>query len=163
MYVLNNSSNKTVMNTETNETKGTQQFNVSFKHIYNGLIFHKSIYIFTPVLEFKIVQKEEADKVIFKDVNYKCAWFAIDINEEKRQLLGPIKIDTEMIKSGKRIVRDDRFSDIDGCVIDCVSDDQTGLITDEIPKWMISKLMESVADEETENLAYDEQPFDKQN
>jgi hypothetical protein len=132
---------------------------VSFEHIYNGIIFGSDNNYF-PMIEFKIIQKnlsETKKKALFKYVDYKCAWFIIDINADinensqtmiihkGKRLLGPIKIDSEKILTGKRVINDINFPEINNYEITGISNDVCDLIASEdIPSWMSSLLKESV-------------------
>ena len=72
---------------------------MEIKNIYNGVIsINTSNYKFK---EFKIVSNKKIQK--FKKVNYHCAWFYYDNN---CNIIGPITLDLELIKEGKRIVDD---------------------------------------------------------
>lgn len=119
------------------EKKITQ---ITFKHIYNGLIIGENG-IF-PMIEFKIeMPKESKEQALFKYVDFKCAWFMIDVNETYKQLIGPIKIDVEKIKTGNRVINDAEFPDLNGLDIESISNVPEDLIADDdIPDWMLVKL-----------------------
>jgi hypothetical protein len=146
------------VNSGEKQKKQENTIQVSFKHIYNGLIMTKNG--FFPMIEFKIEQKNLSDekstsstsstnptktKVLFKDVDFKCAWFIIASTETDNKLIGPVKIDTERIKEGKRIIKDPMFEHINGLEIEGVSNKKEFLIKDDdIPRWMLDHLEASV-------------------
>ena len=117
-------------------------------HIYNGIIFDESP--FYPMIEFKIKNiqlKLESDaeniEFIFRDVNYKCAWFLID--SDNKRLLGPVMLDLELIKDNIRKIKDesDEFIDINGAEIQAVSNDDL-ISSDQLPKWMIKSMTDKI-------------------
>lgn len=83
--------------------------------------------------------------ILFKYVDFKCAWFIVDVSESHRQLIGPVGIDGEKIKDGIRVVNDNTFQDIDGLEISSVSNNIDDLIAKEdIPEWMMIHLRSSI-------------------
>ena len=123
-----------------------------FKHIYNGMIYTKDTYY--PMMEFKILKDESPDiypdkTVVFKDVNYRCAWFVIMYDEEKdtNDLIGPIHLDQNKIKNDIRIIDDKRYPAIHGQKIVSVSNEDGTLIEEHtrIPDWILLILLRSIA------------------
>lgn len=115
---------------------------VHFVHIYNGIIFAKDTYF--PMIEFKIVPNTmitDKSSPTFKDVNYARGWFVVNTDNDKNELLGPVKLDLSTIETGVRRVSDDRFTQINGLIIECVSNETESLIgTGDIPPWMLNCL-----------------------
>jgi hypothetical protein len=114
-----------------------------FEHIYNGIIFKESTYY--PMVEFKIKYDKEynKDKIVFKDVKFKCGWFIVDA--EALKLIGPVNLNLEEIKKEKRVIDDINYPDINGMEIEGISNDVETLISrDQIPMWMVKHLSESV-------------------
>jgi len=119
-----------------------------FEHIYNGIIFTEDIVY--GMIEFKVVKNLDIlseHNVNFKDVDYNCAWFAISCDKNGiNRLIGPIHLNQDLIKEGARTISDDRYPELDGMIIECVSNESVNLIaTNDIPDWMMDCLMNSVA------------------
>lgn len=117
--------------------------NYHFEHIYNGIIFKDSIYY--PMIEFKIIKNNDEikEQINFSHSNFKCGWFIVDAPLLK--LIGPINIDNEKIKSGIRMINDELFPEINGLIIESISNDVDSLIpSEQIPFWMIKHLNDAV-------------------
>lgn len=124
------------------------------KHIYNGIVFNENG--FWPMIEFKIISEDsdlnnnslENNKHInksnkFKDVDYECAWFLIDIENSK--LIGPVKLNTQATIDNKRTIDDDRFPKINKCTIESITNDIEMLINDkDIPLWMLNYVIAQI-------------------
>ncbi|VBB18927.1 hypothetical protein YASMINEVIRUS_1459, partial [Yasminevirus sp. GU-2018] len=120
---------------------------VKFTHIYNGIIFTENEY--HPMIEFKVTPVDEGNtslNPVFSRVQFKCGWFIISTDEHSVQSLrGPVKIDLEKIKDGVRLIADDEFPEINGCEIECVSNEQESLIhVNDTPMWMLNALQKSL-------------------
>lgn len=100
--------------------------NFYFVHIYDGNIELSNELV--QLREYKIISPVN-NKKIFKKSNFHCAWFIYNNDV----LCGPINIDTEIVKSGKRIIKDDDFPLYNGKEI-------TNVTKYEIPNHDISDL-----------------------
>lgn len=112
--------------------------NPIIKHIYNGFVYINGTSHL--LMEFKIMDN---DKFLFKRVNFHCGWFLVDksIIEKNNVLLGPIKLDLNLIKSGYRKIKDENYKgSIDGCYIEMV-DNKDVIDFKNMPCWMIESLL----------------------
>lgn len=66
--------------------------------------------IYTPDKIFIMKEYKTTNGKAFTKGNFPCAWFIF--NNEK--LDGPLLIDTEAIKTGKRIIKDPEYSQLNG-------------------------------------------------
>lgn len=62
------------------------------------------------LLEFKVFSPSEGKKRVFKKGSFHCGWFLL----EGDKLVGPILIDTELIKQGRRVIKDKDFPNLQG-------------------------------------------------
>lgn len=128
-----------------------------FSHIYNGIVFAEDSYF--GMIEFKIMKNDrtsdvdlhtlhvsKTQSVKFTNINHKCAWFAIICNMDGiNELVGPLQLDLDLIHNGTRVIKDENFPEINGMIIDAVSNDPDNLIASrEIPDWMIRNLIGSI-------------------
>lgn len=129
---------------------------IRFKHLYNGMLdCEDKTGELHPVLEFKIDHKTMRSNIhdsnchiVFRDVNFKCGWFYLDIAE--KQLIGPLEFDATSY--GDSEIRRVRFKsnkndgeEMNWIKIINLSNDPSGLIEcDDIPDWMYRGLVGSV-------------------
>jgi hypothetical protein len=122
------------MNTTTQFTKSD---NISFQHIYNGLIFDDD----TPCLmiKFKIESKlsEPNTSAVFDDIDSDVGWFQILHTDKRNCLIGPIKLDLDLIKTDIQQIKDERYRHLNEKIIESVSNDQSCMIDlGDVPEWM---------------------------
>ena len=80
---------------------------MEINHIYNGEIIDDNNTI--KMVEFKLISTTNVKKLFIKG-HFHCAWFVL----KGENIEGPLSIDTELIKVGKRVIKDEEFPHLTG-------------------------------------------------
>jgi hypothetical protein len=103
-------------------------------HIYNGNIES------TPnikLVEFKI-SNSTGNNIVFNKSKYHCSWF-IETDNDKELI--PVLIDTESIKQGKRIIKDNDHPELNGLEIKINKNKINPEITTELESYIINNFI----------------------
>jgi hypothetical protein len=134
---------------------------LKFKHIYNGMISYPDEGKYYCLAEFKIdspkihynkpgdSKHDTMFELLFKNSSHKCGWFYVDTNNE--ELIGPYEFDSKrFISSGERYIRFTENMPLDGeipytQIMNSDNNHEYLIDNDDLPKWMLRKLMQSIA------------------
>lgn len=131
---------------------------VQFRKIYSGKIITDDQEI--PFIEYKIISPID-QKYVFKKGQFHCAWFILQENKQihekmcvphqqddlciGRNLLGPVSIDTELIKTNKRVILDEEYPNLNGMeIVDLVKHNDPILIINSSMFMYLSNCVEMV-------------------
>ena len=90
------------------------------------------------IINHKLTSYEKVPLCVLKEI---ADTTGIIYQEDK--LIGPISIDTDIIKTGKRIIKDNNYPELNGKEITNVSKENT-MIQNDITKQMLEFLLDSI-------------------